>query len=91
MSVGWSIYLLRCADGTLYTGITSDVDARLAKHRAGRGAKYVRGRLPVELLAVREVGDRSEALRAERYVKSRPRGEKLAALRRADWPQPPSA
>jgi len=52
--MAWYVYILRCGDGTLYTGITDDVDRRLAAHRAGRGAKYTRGRGPLELVYLEE-------------------------------------
>lgn len=77
----YSLYILRCADDTLYTGIARDVAARLSAHRAGRdGAKYLRGRLPVELVFEQAVGDRSAAQRAEYRVKRLPRQAKLALI-----------
>lgn len=75
----WSVYILRCAGGTLYTGIAKDVDARLSKHRSGKGAAYTRTHLPVEL-AYREDGlSRSEALVREARIKAypKPRKERL--------------
>lgn len=77
----WSVYLLRCGDGSLYTGIATDVARRVEQHRAGRGAKYLRGRGPLELVAARAVGDRSRALRIELAIKARPRAEKEALVR----------
>jgi putative endonuclease len=74
------VYLLRCADGSLYTGWTVDVDRRLAAHAAGKGARYTRSRLPVELAGVIEVADRGAAMREEARIKRLPRGEKLALL-----------
>ena len=59
----WYIYILRCGDGTLYTGITDDVPRRLAAHRSGKGAKYTRGRGPLELVYQEKVPDKSAALR----------------------------
>ena len=59
------VYMLRCNDGSLYTGQTKDLEARLRKHRKGAGAKYVRGRRPFELVYAEEVGTRSEALKRE--------------------------
>lgn len=74
----FSLYILRCADGTLYTGIATDVDKRLAEHRSGkRGAKYLRGKGPLEVLLSRPVGDRATALRLEYRVKRLPRTQKL--------------
>lgn len=74
------VYLLRCADGSLYCGWTVDLDARLAAHSAGRGAKYTRGRLPVTLAWSRELPDRTAARREEARIKALPRSAKLAML-----------
>ena len=65
----WTVYLLRCGDGTLYCGIALDVEARLALHEAGRGAKYTRGRGPLELVYREACGSKAAALRRERAVK----------------------
>jgi len=65
----WHVYIVRCADQTLYTGVATDVDARIAQHNAGRGAKYTRGRGPVELVYRERVADRSTALRRELAIK----------------------
>ncbi len=61
MSESWFVYILRCGDDTLYTGVTNDIDARLAKHRNGTGAKYTRSRGPYEVLLTEEHADRSAA------------------------------
>lgn len=74
----WHLYLLRCGDGTLYCGIALDVQARLVQHRAGKGAKYTRGRGPLELVYSEPCGTRAQALKRERHVKRLPRGAKLA-------------
>jgi putative endonuclease len=74
------VYLLRCADGSLYCGWTSDLEARVATHQAGRGSRYTRSRLPVELAWSRAAGSRSEAMREEARIKALPRAEKLALL-----------
>jgi putative endonuclease len=74
----WYLYLLRCGDGSLYCGIARDVAARLAAHRAGKGARYTRGRGPLTLLVKRRCKDKSQALRLELFVKKLPRKEKLA-------------
>lgn len=71
-SLDWSVYLVLCGDGSLYTGIAVDVAARLEKHRAGRGAKYLRGRGPLEVVFHESVGDRSLALRLEGAIKRLP-------------------
>ena len=72
----WYLYILRCGDGTLYTGITTDVERRLEAHRQGRGAKYTRGRGPLDLAYQEECGTHSEALKREYAVKQLPRDEK---------------
>ena len=72
----WYLYILRCGDGTLYTGITTDVERRLEEHRQGRGAKYTRGRGPLELAYQEECGTHSEALKREYAVKQLTREEK---------------
>jgi putative endonuclease len=74
----WSVYLARCADGTLYCGIARDVAARIAAHDAGRGAKYTRGRGPLAVIATRRCRAVGNALRIERAVKQLTRAEKLA-------------
>ena len=73
----WYVYILRCADGTLYTGSTNDPDRRLAAHNAGKGAKYTRCRLPVTMVYREEVPDKSAALQREWAVKQMKRSEKL--------------
>ena len=73
----WSIYLLRCGDGSFYTGIATDVARRISEHEQGkRGAKYLRGRGPLELVYQRAVGDRSVATKIELRVKQLARIEK---------------
>jgi len=73
----WFIYILRCGDDSLYTGITTDVDRRLAEHRAGRrGARSLRGRGPLQPVLTQPVGSRSLALRLEHRVKRLPRADK---------------
>lgn len=76
MGVFW-IYVVRCNDGTLYTGYTTDVDARVTKHNTGRGAKYTRSRLPVSLVYTEAYNSKSEALRREATIKSFNRSQKL--------------
>lgn len=80
MSNTWKLYILRCGDGSLYTGITTDVDKRLEAHRAGKGAKYTRGRGPLELVYREDCGDHSTALRRELEIKAMTREEKLALI-----------
>lgn len=74
--MAWYVYILRCGDGSLYTGITDDVPRRLAAHRSGKGAKYTRGRGPLELVFTQQVEDKSAALRREAEIKKLRRGEK---------------
>lgn len=76
----WYIYILECSDGTLYTGITTDVNRRLLEHNSGKGAKYTRMRLPVVLRAVFEAQTRSEASKEEYRIKKLSRQEKLKLL-----------
>lgn len=73
----WYVYMLRCGDGTLYTGITDDVERRLEIHRSGKGAKYTRGRGPLELVYTEAQPDKSAALRREIAIKRMTRQEKL--------------
>lgn len=77
----FSLYILRCADDSLYTGIATDVDRRLVEHESGaRGARYLRGRGPLELEWVREVGDRATASMLEHRVKRLTRRQKEALI-----------
>ena len=80
----WFVYLARCADGTLYTGIARDVAARIAAHDAGKGARYTRGRGPLAVCAVRRCTSKGDALRLELAVKALPREakERLTDTRR---------
>ena len=76
----WYLYILRCGDGTFYTGITTDVDKRLEAHRSGRGAKYTRGRAPLEVIYRECCGTHSDALKREMAVKRLSREEKQALI-----------
>jgi putative endonuclease len=79
----WSVYLVRCADDSLYIGISTDVDRRLRQHRKGRrGARYLRGRVPIELVYSQPVGDRSCASRIEVRLKQLAKRDKERLLRR---------
>ena len=69
MESKWYLYLLRCGDGTVYCGITTDVEKRFDAHQAGRGAKYTRGRGPLELVYRETCGDHSAALKRELEMK----------------------
>ena len=81
MEKKWYLYILRCGDGTLYTGITTDVQARFAQHREGKGAKYTRGRGPLEVVYTEECEDHSAALKRELAVKALSREEKEKMLK----------
>ena len=74
------VYMLRCKDGSLYTGWTNDLEHRLAMHNTGRGAKYTRGRGPLELVYSEELPDKEAALRRECAIKKLRREQKLALL-----------
>ena len=76
MDSTWYLYILRCKDGTLYTGITTDVQKRLEAHRSGKGAKYTRGRGPLELVYREACGSHSDALKRELEIKSLTRDKK---------------
>lgn len=78
MEKKWFVYLLRCGDGSLYCGITDDVSRRLEAHAAGKGAKYTRGRGPLELVYREECESYSTALKREAAIKKLKRPEKLA-------------
>jgi len=76
--MAWFLYLLECSDGSVYTGIAIDVQARFDQHASGTGARYTRSRKPVQVLASFELADRSSASRAEYWVKRLPPSEKRA-------------
>ncbi len=76
----WSVYVLRCADGSLYTGVTTDLERRLRQHNDGSGAAYTRSRLPVSLAWHEDAADRPAALRRELQIKSLRRSAKLSLI-----------
>ena len=77
----WTVYILECADGSWYTGITTDIERRPKQHNAGKASRYTRARLPVRLICVREdLADRSSALRLELKVKAAPPRLKKSVL-----------
>ena len=84
--MAWFVYMLRCADGSLYTGYTDDVQRRLAVHQSGKGAKYTRSRLPVELAYWEELPDKSAALRREAAIKAMSRPQKLKLTEEKERP-----
>lgn len=73
-------YMVRCADDTLYTGFTTDLEQRIATHNAGKGAKYTKPRLPVELVYYEEWATKSEAMKREAAIKKLSREEKLSLI-----------
>jgi putative endonuclease len=85
MAEAW-VYLLRCCDGSLYTGWTVDLERRLAQHRSGTASRYTASRLPVDLELAIPMGDRSAARREEARIKRLTRHAKLALLARAQAP-----
>ncbi len=76
----WTLYILKCADDTLYTGITNNLEARIEAHETGKGAKYTKGRAPFRLVYTEPCKDRSEATKRERAIKSLNKKEKLAII-----------
>jgi putative endonuclease len=79
--MSWLCYILRCADDTLYTGITNDLEKRLAAHNAGTASKYTRARGPVKLVFAQDFTDRSAASKRESAIKNLTRAEKLVLIR----------
>ena len=80
----WTVYLLRCSDNSLYCGISTDVDRRIATHNAGRGAKYTKSRRPVELVATSGEMTRGDALKLEYSIRKLPANKKIIELEK--WP-----
>lgn len=76
----YTVYILRCGDGTLYTGITTNLGRRVAVHNSGKGAKYTRSRLPVEPVYWETVADKPAALRRELAIKALTREQKLELI-----------
>jgi putative endonuclease len=86
---GWRVYILRCGDGTLYTGATNDLARRVEAHALGRGARYTRARLPVLLLWSAPARGRGGAQRREAAIKRLPRAGKLALVAAGESGRPP--
>ncbi|HNO77080.1 MAG TPA: GIY-YIG nuclease family protein [Phycisphaerae bacterium] len=82
----WFVYLLRCNDGSLYTGITTDVPRRYKQHQAGTASRYTRSRLPVRIVYQEKVADRSAALKRESAIKAMSRSEKLDLIQARQEP-----
>lgn len=87
----WYVYLIECADGSVYTGIAVDVDRRYAQHVAGKGARYTRSHPPSKLLARFDYPDRGAALRAEYAIKQLPTARKRALVEGGIAPPGPFA
>ena len=82
-TMDWQVYLVKCADNSLYCGITNDLNSRIEKHNAGKGAKYTQSRMPVELVAASRGLSKGEALRLEHYIKQQPAGKKVETLKQS--------
>jgi putative endonuclease len=76
----WVVYLVRCVDESLYCGITNDIKKRLVAHNSGKGAKYTKSRIPVEIAGVSSKMTKSEALKLERHIKKVSAGKKVFEL-----------
>ncbi len=81
MSKPWSVYILQCRSGRLYTGVAVDVDARFAQHQGGKGARFTKADPPVAILGRRELEGRSQALKEEYRIKQLSRVQKLSLIR----------
>ena len=81
MNMSWQIYMLRCRDRSLYTGITKDIDKRLRQHQTGNGSKYVKTRRPAELVYIEPSESRSTALKREAQIKKLSRAAKWELIR----------
>ena len=82
MDSAWKLYILRCSDGSLYTGITTDLEKRIEAHNSGKGAKYTRSRKPVTLVYSEVCGDHSHALKRELEIKAMSRDAKLKLIQK---------
>ena len=81
--MSWHVYIIRCKDGVLYTGITLDLQRRLKEHRSGNGCRFTRYRTPVRLVYKEECPDRPQALRREAQIKRFPKKKKLTLIKQA--------
>ena len=77
----WYLYMIRCKGGVLYTGITTDISRRFAEHQAGKGAKFLRGKTPLELVYQQTIGSHSDALKEELRIKSLSKREKEVMIK----------
>ena len=78
--MGWCVYIVKCSDGTFYTGVSNNLKARIKKHNSGEGAKYTQSRRPVELVYKEKSLDRSHSLKREIEIKKLKRSEKLELI-----------
>ena len=81
--MSWFCYIVECADHTYYTGITTNLERRIDQHNAGKGAKYVKGRLPVRVVYTEECENRSDASRREMQIKALDKDQKKELIKRA--------
>ena len=77
---GWNVYIIRCGDGSLYTGIARDLSRRRGEHRSGKGSKYLRGKGPLEIVFSKHAGTKGLALQYESRIKKLPRSAKLRLI-----------
>ena len=82
MRVMWHVYIIKCSDGSFYTGVTTDIERRISEHNAGKAANYTRARTPVRLVHNESHPDRSSALKREAEIKSWPRDKKSALIKK---------
>lgn len=78
----WNVYIVQCEDGSLYTGITTNIDRRIHEHNVGKGAKYLRGKLPVKVIYFEQFNNQSEAMRRESEIKDWKRERKLQLIKK---------
>ena len=78
----WHVYIIKCSDGSFYTGVTTDIERRISEHNAGKAASYTRVRTPVRLVHNESHPNRSKALKREAEIKSWPRNKKLALIKK---------
>ena len=79
--MGWWVYIVKCSDGTFYTGVSNNLKARIKKHNSGEGAKYTQSRRPVELVYKEKSLDRSRSLKREIEIKKLKKSEKLELIK----------
>ncbi|MDD5772821.1 MAG: GIY-YIG nuclease family protein [bacterium] len=80
--INWFLYIIRCKNKSLYTGITTDIKRRFKEHQEGKGSKYLRGKSPLELVFKKKIGKKGRALRLESAIKKLPKEKKEMILKR---------